>query len=261
MKIWFSTYFALALAGILQSQAMAAPLPKSAPEAQGISSDTVLQFVNALDRIDGMHGVVLLRHGQVIGEGWWAPYDGQHPHVLYSLSKSFTSSAIGFAVAEGKLSIDDPVLKFFPNDSPVKPSDNLKAMRVRDLLMMSTGHQDEPPVGPKEVSAKSFLAWPVPHQPGTHFKYNTAASFMLSAIVQQATGQTALDYLRTRLFEPLGIEHPVWYTNFQGISLGGYGLRVRTEDIANFGQLYLQHGRWDGKQLLPEAWVAMATAR
>jgi CubicO group peptidase (beta-lactamase class C family) len=251
----------MAIAGTLRAGAAGSPLPRSAPEAQGISSAAMLQFVNALDQIDGMHGVVVLRHGQVIAQGWWAPYDAEHPHVLYSLSKSFTSSAVGFAVAEGKLSIDDPVLKFFPNDAPATPGDNLKAMRVRDLLMMSTGHQDEPPIAPDVISAKSFLAWPVPHLPGTHFKYNTAASFMLSAIVQKATGQTMLDYLRPRLFEPLGIERPVWDTNWQGISLGGYGLRVRTADIAKFGQLYLQQGKWQGKQLLPEQWVAMATAR
>jgi len=261
MKNWFLISLALALAGNLDAQPPAGSLPRSAPEAQGVASDALLQFVKALDQIDGLHGVVVLRHGQAIAEGWWAPYDAEHPHVLYSLSKSFTSSAVGYAVAEGKLSIDDPVLKFFPDDAPAKPSDNLKAMRVRDLLMMSAGHQDEPPTGPDEVSAKSFLAWPVPHLPGTHFKYNTAASFMLSAIVQQVTGQTVLEYLRPRLFAPLGIEHPIWDANFQGISLGGYGLRVRTEDIARFGQLYLQHGNWQGKQLLPEAWVAMATAR
>lgn len=248
---------AVAVAGILR----AGPLPRSTPEAQGVSSAGLLQFVDALDAIDGMHGVVVVRHGNVIAAGWWAPYDSEHQHVLYSLSKSFTSSAVGFAVAEGKLSIDDEVLKFFPDDAPANPGSNLKAMRVRDLLMMSTGHQDEPPTAPGEMCPKSFLAQPVPHLPGTHFKYNTAASFMLSAIVQKVTGQTVLDYLRPRLFDPLDIEHPVWDTNFQGISLGGYGLRVRTEDIAKFGQLYLQHGNWQGKQLLPEEWVTMATSR
>jgi len=238
------------------------PLPRSAPEAQGVSSAALRSFVTALDQeIEGMHSVMVLRHGQVIAEGWWAPYDAGHNHVLYSLSKSFTSTAVGLAVAEGKLSIDDEVLKFFPGDTPATPSGHLKAMRVRDLLTMSTGHQDEPPTAPDAVSAKSFLSQPVPHPPGTHFKYNTAATFMQSAIVQKVTGQTVLDYLRPRLFEPLGIEHPVWDTNSQGISLGGYGLRVRTEDIAKFGQLYLQHGSWNGRQLLPLSWVELATTK
>ncbi len=238
------------------------PLPRSVPESQGVSSAGLLDLVNTLDqRCEGMHSFMVLRHGQVIAEGWWSPYDAERNHVLYSLSKSFTSTAVGFAVAEGKISIDDPVMRFFPEDAPTNASGNLKAMRVRDLLMMSTGHQDEPPSSPDAVSAKSFLAQPVPHLPGTHFKYNTPATFLQSAIVQKATGETVLDYLRPRLFEPLGIEHPVWDTNFQGISLGGYGLRVRTEDIAKFGQLYLQRGRWNGRQLIQVEWVAMATAR
>ncbi|MGH7488150.1 MAG: serine hydrolase domain-containing protein, partial [bacterium] len=169
----------------------AGPLPRSAPESQGVPSAAMSDFVSALDRqIDGMHSVMVVRHGQVIAEGWWAPYDAEHNHVLYSLSKSFTSTAVGLAVAEGKLSIDDDVLKFFPDDAPADPSGNLKAMRVRDLLIMSTGHQDEPSAAADVISPKSFLAQPVPHPPGTHFKYNTAATFMQSAIVQKVTGQT-----------------------------------------------------------------------
>jgi CubicO group peptidase (beta-lactamase class C family) len=252
----------LFLTGAMGVAQVADPLPRGVPEAQGVSSTAMLEFVNTLDQqIEGMHSVMVVRHGQVIAEGWWSPYDAGHNHVLYSLSKSFTSTAVGFAVAEGKLSIDDEVLKFFPDDAPENSSGNLKAMRVRDLLTMSTGHQDEPSAAPDVISPKSFLAQTVPHLPGTHFKYNTAATFMQSAIIQKVTGQTVLDFLRPRLFAPLGIEHPVWDTNFQGVSLGGYGLRVRTEDIAKFGQLYLQKGRWNGKQLLPADWVAMATAK
>jgi len=262
MKHWVQICLVIVLVGTVRAAQAASPLARSAPEAQGVSSSALSEFVTALDQqIDGMHSLMVVRHGQVVAEGWWAPYDAERNHVLYSLSKSFTSTAVGLAVAEGKLSIDDEVLKFFPNDAPTEGSNNLKAMRVRDLLMMSTGHQDEPPTAPDAISAKSFLAQAVPHLPGTHFKYNTAATFMQSAIVQKATGQTVLEFLRPRLFEPLGIEHPVWDANFQGISLGGYGLRVRTEDIAKFGQLYLQLGSWHGKQLLPTEWVAMATAK
>ena len=150
------------------------------------------------------------------------------------------------------------MLKFFPEDAPKEPSNNLRAMRVSDLLRMSTGHQAEPARTSGEVWTKKFLAQPVPFKPGTHFLYNTSATYMLSAILQKVTGTTVLDYLRPRLFEPLGIEHPTWGTSPQGISLGGYGLSIRTEDIARFGQLYLQKGRWGGKQLVPEAWVEAA---
>lgn len=235
--------------------------PRSTPEAQGVPSASVLALVEALDQVDTMNSFMLMRHGKVIAEGWWTPYRATDNHELYSLSKSFTSTAVGMAVAEGKLSIDDEVLKFFPDDAPAQPSANLKAMRVRDLLTMNTGNQDEVPTAADRVSAKAFLTNAVPHKPGTHFKYNTPATFMLSAIVQKQTGQTVADYLRPRLFEPLGITQPVWNTNFQGISLGGYGLNVRTEDIARFGQLYLQKGKWNGKQLLQPEWVDLATSK
>ena len=231
--------FLLLLSSALSSKA--GDLPRSSPEAQGIPSAGLLRLVEALDgEIDAMHSLMILRHGQVIAEGWWAPYTASSPHVLYSLSKSFTSTAVGLAIAEGKLDLSDPVASFFPDALPPGASENLQAMRIRDLLTMSTGHQDEPPTSPAEMSAASFLTHPVPHKPGTHFRYNTAATFMLSAIVQKVSGETVLDYLQPRLFDPLGIGAPVWDTNFEGISLGGYGLRVRTEDIAKFGQLYLQ---------------------
>ncbi len=247
-----------AVAGLAETPAA---LPRSTPEAQGIASAAILDFVEAADReIDALHSFMLVRHGQVVAEGWWAPYAAQSPHELYSLSKSFTSTAVGLAVAEGKLSLDDTILSVFPDDAPADPSTHLKEMRIRDLLRMSTGHEQEPPTGKDQVCPKAFLAQPVPFKPGTRFLYNTAATFMLSAIVQKTTGQTVLDYLKPRLFAPLGIADPTWETNFQGISLGGYGLSVRTEDIARFGQLYLQKGQWQGKQLLPAAWVETATA-
>src|SRR6185436_11561871 len=154
-------------------------LPRSAPEAQGVSSAAINAFVEAADQqVNAMNSFMLVRHGHVIAEGWWTPYSAEVPHMLYSLSKSFTSTAVGFAVAEGKLSIDDEVLKFFPDDAPSQPTNNLKAMRVRDLLCMSTGHQTEPRLSETNESpwTRSFLAHPVPHKPGTHFLYNTAGT-------------------------------------------------------------------------------------
>src|SRR4051812_9372069 len=239
-----------------------AELPRSSPESQGVSSAGVLAFVEAADKnVDTMNSFMLVRHGHVVAEGWWSPYDAQSPHSLYSLSKSFTSTAVGLAIAEGKLSLDDEVLKFFPDDAPSSPSTNLKSMRVSDLLRMSTGQQTEPARTADEPWTKTFLNHSVPFKPGTHFLYNTSGTYMLSAIVQKATGKTVLEYLGPRLFEPLGIEHPTWEASPQGVSAGGFGLSIRTEDIARFGQLYLQKGKWDGKQLVPESWVAAATAR
>lgn len=253
---------ALALFALLAPVGQAADLPRSRPEAQGVDPAALLAFLETADqKIESMNSFMLVRHGHVVAEGWWAPYNASSPHSLYSLSKSFTSTAVGLAIAEGKLRLDDPVLKFFPDEAPAEPSANLKAMRVSDLLRMSTGHQTEPLRSANQSWARAFLAHPVPFKPGTHFLYNTSATYMASAIVQKATGQTVLDYLKPRLFEPLGIERPTWETSPQGVTVGGYGLNIRTEDIAKFGQLYLQKGRWQGKQLVPAAWVEEATAR
>jgi CubicO group peptidase (beta-lactamase class C family) len=245
-------------------------LPRSAPELQGIPSAAILAFVKAAQKsIKSLHSFMLLRHGKVVAEGWWYPYRPEVPHVLFSLSKSFTSTAVGFAVAEGRLSVDDTVLSFFPEEAPKKVSANLAAMRVRHLLSMSTGHDqdatDRTLRRKDRNAARAFLSLPVEHAPGTHFVYNSAASYMLSAIVQKLTGQTLLEYLTPRLFAPLGIQGATWesYVNQEGVEVnfGGWGLNVKTEDIARLGQLYLQKGVWNGKRLLSEAWVKAATSK
>jgi CubicO group peptidase (beta-lactamase class C family) len=254
----------LVCAGHLGGAAERAPvhLPRSSPEAQGVSSAGILSFVQAADeQLDAIHSFMLVRHGHVVAEGWWSPYAADTRHVLYSLTKSFTSTAVGLAVAEGRIKVEDLVLPYFPDDSPAEPSENLKAMRVRDLLTMSTGHHAESSLSPTQVWSKAFLEQPVEHKPGTYFLYNTPASYMLSAIVQKATGTTVLEYLRPRLFEPLGIEGPRWDASPQGITNGGFGLSLKTEEIARFGQLYLQKGEWQGRRLLPQGWVETATAR
>lgn len=252
-------------------------LGRTSPEAVGISSAAVAAFVKALEEhshpLDAVQGFMLLRHGQVAAEGWWAPYGPQSPHSMYSLSKSFTSTAIGLAVAEGRLTVDDPVLAFFPADAPANPSANLQAMRVRHLLAMNTGHEEDTTQrvfwGRSNLPAenntepnwpRAFLRLPVEREPGSWFVYNTAATYMLSAIITQLTGETLLGYLRPRLFDPLGIENPTWESDPRGINLGGTGLHIKLEDIARFGQMYLQGGVWEGRQVVPAAWVTEATA-
>ncbi|WP_031529348.1 serine hydrolase domain-containing protein [Dyadobacter crusticola] len=239
-------------------------LPRSSPESQGVSGKGILDFVNAVEAEKlNLHSLMILRQGKVVAEGWWAPYNPELRHTLYSLSKSFTSTAIGLAVAEGKLKADDKVVSFFPDEKPATISGNLAAMRVKDLLSMSTGHDKDTTASVRESKekswVKSFLALPVEHAPGTHFVYNSGATYMLSAIIQKLTGQTLLQYLKPRLFDPLVIEGADWEVDPNGINTGGWGLRVKTEDIAKFGQLYLQKGEWNGKQLIPAAWVEEAT--
>ncbi len=240
-------------------------LPRSLPGTQGVAPGGLLNFVDAVEKANlNLHSLMVVRHGQVVAEGWWAPYAPQLKHTLYSLSKSFTSTAVGMAVAEGKLTVEDKVVSFFKADLPETISDNLAAMRVKDLLSMSTGHDKEPTPNMRTDGNKNwvraFLAHPVDHAPGTHFVYNSGATYMLSAIVQKLTGQPVLAYLKPRLFDPLGIEGADWEVDPNGINTGGWGLRVRTEDIAKFGQLYLQKGVWNGKRLLPDAWINDATS-
>lgn len=245
-------------------------LPRSTPEQQGVLSSDVLTFIEDVDsNVDTMNSFMLVRHGHVVAETWWAPYDAETPHVLYSLSKSLTSTAVGLAIHEGKLNINDEVLKFFPDDVPAEPSANLKAMRVRDLLRMTTGHQTEPPTWRDDPDSplkgatwtKKFYSHPVNFKPGTLFVYNTSATYMQSAIVQKVSGMTVRDYLVPRLFEPLGIATPIWFASPEGVSAGGFGLNLRTEDLAKFGQLYLQNGEWNGRQLIPAVWIKQATTR
>jgi CubicO group peptidase (beta-lactamase class C family) len=237
-------------------------LPRSTPEAQGVSSAKILDFLEAVGKSQHeFHSFMMVRHGHVIAEGWWSPYAPDLNHMLYSLSKSFTSTAIGFAVTEGRLKVDDPVISFFPNDLPDSISENLAALKVKHLLTMSVGHaEDSTPIITKtENWVKSFLALPIANPPGSTFLYNSGATYMLSAIIQKLTGQKVIDYLRFRLFQPLAIEGMTWETCPRGINTGGWGLAIQTEGLAKFGQLYLQKGAWNDKQILPAAWIEAAT--
>ena len=247
----------------LRSLGGTSQLPRSTPEAEGISSAGILAFLEAAARTKHeLHGFMLVRHSRVVAEGWWTPYGPQFKHTLYSLSKSFTSTAVGCAVAEGRLTVADKVTKFFPDELPTPVSENLAALRVRDLLTMSVGNTHEPTheMVLQENWVKHFLAAPITHTPGSTFMYNSAATYMCSAIVQEVTGQRVLDYLRPRLFEPLGITGMTWETCPRGINTGGWGLSVPTEGLAKVGQLYLQKGVWQGERLLPASWVEEATS-
>jgi len=238
--------------------------PRSSPESQGVSSQAISQFLAAANASGiSWHSFMLLRHGHVVAEGWWKPYEPQFVHSLYSLSKSFTSTAVGLLVKEGKLDIHSKVLSFFPHDLPSTPGEHLQQMTVRSLLTMNTGHaKDTMPAmrASKDSWVRTYLAQPVEFEPGSHFLYNTGNTYMLGAIVYQITGQTLEQYLTPRLFQPLGIVGYDWEVSPQGLNTAGYGLRVRTEDIARLGQLYLQKGRWNGEPLLTESWVNEATS-
>lgn len=239
--------------------------PRATPESQGVSSQAIRNFLAAANASGiSWHSFMLVRHGKVIAEGWWKPYESDLVHTLYSLSKSFTSTAIGLLVKEGKLDVHAPVVSFFPDDLPANISGNMKKMTVRSMLTMNTGHgEDTMPKmrASKDSWVRTYLAQPVEFEPGTHFLYNTGNTYMLGAIVHKLTGQTLEQYLAPRLFQPLGFTGYDWEVSPQGLNTAGYGLRIKTEDIAKLGQLYLQKGKWKDTEILTPQWVDEATSK
>jgi CubicO group peptidase (beta-lactamase class C family) len=235
----------------------------SIPEKEGVSSEAILNFVNAAEKSSTeFHSFMFLRHGKIIAQGWWNPYAPGLKHTLYSCSKSFTATAVGFAVSEKLLTVDDKVISFFPGELPDTVSAFLSDLKVKDVLSMTDGQDPDPTrsvVSSDSNWVKSFLALPILYKPGTKFLYNSLGTYMLSAIVQKVTGQKIVDYLKPRLFDPLGIAGMDWEVDPKGINTGGWGLRLKTEDMAKFAQLFLQKGKWNGKQVLPAAWVEEAS--
>jgi CubicO group peptidase (beta-lactamase class C family) len=242
---------------------MTSTLPRDTPESQGVLAQGVRDFTSALEHLDSVHSFMLVRHGRVVAEQWWSPGGPDIPEDIWSLSKSFTSTAVGLAIAEGRFALTDLIVDLIPGETPDDVDERLARLNVRHLLTMTTGHaseslrDDDRLTGPRW--AQHVLAQPLEFEPGTHFQYNSGATYLLSAIIQARTGVTLLDYLRPRLFEPLGIQNPTWLRSPQGISAGGWGLSIPTEDIAKFGQLYLQNGQWNGESLVPADWIAEAT--
>jgi CubicO group peptidase (beta-lactamase class C family) len=254
--------FVLLLSGFRKDEVITS-LPRSVPEAEGVSSQGIIDFLNAAAKSrNEFHSFMFLRHGKVIAEGWWNPYKPEIKHSLYSASKSFTATAVGLAVSEKRLSVNDKVISFFPKELPDSVSPYLSNMTVKDLLIMSTGQGSDPTrkiVANETNWVKAFLATPLVRNPGTKFLYNSMATYMLSAIVQKVTGEKVIDYLKPRLFKPLNIEGMDWEIDPTGINTGGWGLRLKTEDMAKFGQLFLQKGKWNGNQVVPAAWIEEAT--
>ena len=235
-------------------------LPRAdTPESIQQAVDAVLAGDKADDSVL-FESLMILKHGKVLYEGWYGDAAPDKPHAMHSVSKSFTATAVGMAMDEGLLKVTDKLVDFFPDNLPEEVSDNLKAVTVHDLLTMNCGHETEARFRDSDQEwVNSFLAHPFVHEPGTWYCYNSLGTYMLSAIVQKLTGEKVLDYLTPRLFEPLHIEIPQWDESPQGINAGGWGLQLKTEDMAKFGQLFLQKGVWNGKRLVSEAWVNEAS--
>jgi CubicO group peptidase (beta-lactamase class C family) len=240
-------------------------LPRSTPEAENVNARGITNYLDAVKKSgQDLHSLMIVRNGKAVSEQWFGNNAADKPHVMFSVSKTYTATAIGFAVAEGRLNVTDKVISFFPDKLPESISDNLKELEIRHLLTMSSGHDTEPGRKVRNIEnadwLKAFFAAPFKHKPGTQFVYNSMATYVLSAIIQKVTGEKLIDYLYPRLFRPLGIVGATWQDCPQGINIGGWGLYVKTEDMAKLGLFILQKGQWNGKQILPESWFDEATS-
>lgn len=234
------------------------------PESVGIPSGAIVEMLDELYRYGiEMHAFMLLRHGKVCAKGTWAPYNEKTPHIMFSFSKSLTSTAIGFAVQEGIVSLDDRIIDIFPEKSPENPSENLQKCRVRHVLMMGCGHETEiqwaDGGGADWIS--TFLHHPFVYEPGTHFMYNTAGTNLLSAVITKKTGLKLTEFLKPRLFAPLGMDDIKCQTMPDGTEMGGAGMWIKIEDMARFVQFVANKGSWEGKRLLNSEWFDMATTK
>ncbi|MFJ5733041.1 serine hydrolase domain-containing protein [Streptomyces paradoxus] len=243
----------------------ASALPSSGPAAQGVDAAGVHAFLDALEAAPEIepHSLMIMRHGHLVASGWWAPYTAERPHLLYSLSKSFTGTAAALAEAEGLLDFDAPVISYFPEFEADVTDPRSRAMLVRHVASMASGHRretvDEAYARDPAEPVRGFLLLPPDQDPGTVFAYNQPTTYTLAAIVQRVTGQSLSAYLRPRLLDPLGIGEVAWRCDRTGRELGFSGLHATTDAVARLGQLYLRDGLWEGERLLPRGWAARAS--
>ena len=243
-----------------------AVLPRSAPAASGVSSQAVAAL---LDRLEAesveCHSIMVVHRGHVVAEGWWAPYSADRPHLLYSLTKSFTSVAVGLAVADGVLSLDDRVVDVLPDHVPADISERGRRVTVHHLLSMTSGHRTDSlteawQLEPDDL-VKGFLRVPFLDGPGTRHAYDNASTGVLARMVERVTGRGLPELLDERLFAPMGVEQAEWDRVASGAAFGFHGLHLTTEAVAAFGELLRREGRWGDRQLVPREWVRLATRR
>jgi CubicO group peptidase (beta-lactamase class C family) len=243
------------------------PLPRSTPVKQGVDPAAVLAFVDAVDADPAieLHSLMVLRRGHVVAEGWWAPHTAERTRLLYSISKSFTSTALAFALTEGLLDLDETAVSHFPELADEITDPRSRSITLRHLASMASGHNremwGEALERDPEEPVRGFLLVPPDEPPGSVFAYSQPCTYTLAAALQRRAGMRLSEYLRPRLLDPLGIGEVGWQCWPPGRELGFSGLFARTEDVARLGQLYLQRGRWDSEQLIPETYVEKATSR
>ncbi len=242
-------------------------LTKSLPRAEAsakMAKAADKYFAAVAKEGQDLHSIMVVKDGNVVLEKWMSKGKENEPHILNSVSKTFTSMAVGLAISEGKLALDEKLVDIFPEHCPENPSEYLKEITVEHLLTMSCGHSTDPTHESWEVKDKSwirfFMEHPVTHKPGTLFCYNSLGTYVLSAIVQKRTGEKVADYLYPRLFRPLGINNVSWLESHEGINTGGWGLFLKTEDLAKMGLMILQNGQFNGCQVVPAEWIESASS-
>ncbi|HTJ69775.1 MAG TPA: serine hydrolase domain-containing protein [Actinospica sp.] len=241
-------------------------LPRSTPSAEGVSSRALVALLDRLEeRSVECHSIMVVRHGRVVAEGWWAPYSAERPHLLYSLTKSFTSTAVGLAITDGLLSLDDRVVDVLPDRVPADVSEQGKRITVHHLLSMTAGHPEDTLAEAWELEpddlVKGFLRLPFAVAEGKQHTYDNSTTYILARMVERVTGRGLPEYLDERLFKPMGIDHAEWDRVASGAAFGFHGLILRTEAVAAFGELLLRGGTWGDRQLVPREWVELATSR
>lgn len=232
-------------------------LQRSKPEDQGVRTEAVLEFFDSLEaRHYEIHNLMILRHDKVIAEHSWYPYSPEYKHSMYSSTKTFTAAAIGFAVQEGLVKVSDRVVDIFPDLVPAQHAPEVERLTVKHLLSMTAGHRNTRYEGAGDELVRNFLAMDYSSEPGTVFAYNVTCSHMLSQIITRVSGETIYDFLKPRLFEPLGLSSDIfWEMDLSGRNLGNGGMHSRISDMAKFGLFLKNHGTWNGRQLLDPAWV------
>lgn len=241
----------------LASWAQTGELPRSTPEEQGVSSSLLNSFIDSLISLPDVdvHHLMILRHGKVISEHHAAPYRATDLHTLYSASKTVTGLAVGLAVDDGLLTVDDKVSKFLRDKMPAKLSPALDSLTVRDLLIMASGRKEDLSIfaGDKDWLTTWFAG--DFDTPGEQFSYDSMCTHALATIVTRLTGKPMLEYVRERIFTPLHITQADWELAPDSIEAAGWGLRLHTESEAKLGQLMLQGGKWNGRQLISQEWI------
>lgn len=241
-------------------------LPRATPAAAGVSSRAIAALLDRLEEQSvECHSIMVVHRGHVVAEGWWAPYSADRPHLLYSLTKSVTSVAVGLAIADGLLSLDDRVVDVLPDHVPAGLAERGDQITVHHLLSMTSGHRADClaeawRLEPGDL-VKGFLRVPFPDRPGTRHAYDNATTFVLARMVERVTGRNLSDLLDERLFGPMGVEHAEWDRVASGAVFGFHGLHLTTEAVAAFGELLRCEGRWGDRQLVPRDWVRLATGR